>query len=84
MFISNNRPSFHLRRKKNLIKHQKVSKYSENDCRSSNTTNGTVGAMQNSNRSSSYTILVPIIGRSMSGNSFDSLTVYKPKQAPRR
>ena len=32
MFISTNRASFHLRRKENLVKHQKVSKY-ENDCR---------------------------------------------------
>ena len=27
MFLSNNRASFHLRRKKSLVKHQKVSKY---------------------------------------------------------
>ena len=33
MFISNNRPSFHLWGKENLVKHQKVSKYYENDCR---------------------------------------------------
>ena len=32
MFISNNRPSFHFRWKENLVKHQKVSKYYENDC----------------------------------------------------
>ena len=32
-FISNNRASFHLRWKENLLKHQKVSKYYENDCR---------------------------------------------------
>ena len=32
MLISNNRPSFHLWGKKNLVKHQKVSKYYENDC----------------------------------------------------
>ena len=32
MFISNNRPSFHLWWKKNLGKHQKVLKYYENDC----------------------------------------------------
>ena len=32
MFISNNRPSFHLWRKENLVKHQKVSKVYENDC----------------------------------------------------
>ena len=31
-FITNNRTSFHLRWKKNLVKHQKVSKYHENDC----------------------------------------------------
>ena len=31
-FISNNRPSFHLWCKENLVKHQKVSKYYENDC----------------------------------------------------
>ena len=34
MFISNNRPSFHLWRKKNLVKHQKVSEYCETDCSS--------------------------------------------------
>ena len=33
MFISNNPTSFHLSRKGNLVKHQKVSKYFENDCR---------------------------------------------------
>ena len=33
MFISNNRPSFHLWWKENLVKHQKVSKYYETDCR---------------------------------------------------
>ena len=33
MFISNNRPSFHLWLNENLVKHQKVSKYYENDCR---------------------------------------------------
>ena len=32
MFISNNRASFHLWCKENLVKHQKVSKYYENDC----------------------------------------------------
>ena len=32
MFIANNRASFHLWRKENLVKHQKVSKYYENDC----------------------------------------------------
>ena len=32
MFISNNRTSFHLWRKENLIKNQKVSKCYENDC----------------------------------------------------
>ena len=32
MFISNNRTLLHLWRKENLIKHQKVSKYYENDC----------------------------------------------------
>ena len=32
MFISNNRILLHLRRKENLIKHQKVSKYYENIC----------------------------------------------------
>ena len=32
MIISNNRALFHLRWKKNLVKHQKVSKYDENDC----------------------------------------------------
>ena len=32
MFISNNRTLLHLRRKENLIKHQKVSKYYENIC----------------------------------------------------
>ena len=35
MFISNNRASFHLWCKENLVKHQKVAKYNENDCRSS-------------------------------------------------
>ena len=34
IFISNNHPSFHLRWKKNLVKHWKVSKYYETDCRS--------------------------------------------------
>ena len=33
MFISNNRTLFHLWRKENLVKHQKVSKYYETDCR---------------------------------------------------
>ena len=33
MFISNNRASFHLQWKKNLVKRQKVSKYYENDIR---------------------------------------------------
>ena len=33
MFITNNRASFHLRWKETLVKHQKVSKYYENDCR---------------------------------------------------
>ena len=32
MFISNNRASFHLWWKKNLVKHQRLSKYYENDC----------------------------------------------------
>ena len=32
MFISNNRPSFYLWGKENLVKHQKVSKYYENNC----------------------------------------------------
>ena len=32
MFITNNRPSFHLWGKENLVKHQKLSKYYENDC----------------------------------------------------
>ena len=32
MFLSNNRVSFHLCWKKNLVKHQRVSKYYENDC----------------------------------------------------
>ena len=31
MFVSNNRASFHLRGKENLVKHQKGSKYYEND-----------------------------------------------------
>ena len=31
MFISNNRPSFHLSGKENSLKHQRVSKYHEND-----------------------------------------------------
>ena len=31
MFISNNSSLFHLWRKENLVKHQKVSKYYEND-----------------------------------------------------
>ena len=35
MFISNNRVSFHLRWKENLVKHQKFSKYYENDCSTS-------------------------------------------------
>ena len=33
MFISNNRPSSHLWGKENLVKHRKVSKYNETDCR---------------------------------------------------
>ena len=33
MFISNSRPSFHLWWKKNSVKHWKVSKYYETDCR---------------------------------------------------
>ena len=33
MFISNNPVSLCLCRKENLIKHQKVSRYYENDCR---------------------------------------------------
>ena len=33
LFISNNHPSFHLWWKENLVKHQKVSKYYETDCR---------------------------------------------------
>ena len=33
MFISNNRPSLHLWWKENLVKHRKVSKYYETDCR---------------------------------------------------
>ena len=33
MFISNNRTSFELRWKENLVKHQKVSKYYETRCR---------------------------------------------------
>ena len=33
MFTSNNRASFRLWWKKNLVKHQKVSEYYENDCR---------------------------------------------------
>ena len=32
MFITNERASFHLRRKENVVKHQKASKYYENDC----------------------------------------------------
>ena len=32
MFMSNNRPSFHLWWKENLVKHRKVSKYYETDC----------------------------------------------------
>ena len=31
MFITNKRASFHLQRKENVVKHQKVSKYYEND-----------------------------------------------------
>ena len=33
MFISNNRASFHWWWKENLVKHQRASKYYENDCR---------------------------------------------------
>ena len=33
MFINNNHASFHFWWKENLVKHQKVSKYYENDCR---------------------------------------------------
>ena len=32
MFINNNRASFHFWRKENFVKHQKFSKYYENDC----------------------------------------------------
>ena len=32
IFISNNRPLFHLWWKENLVKHEKVSKYYEIDC----------------------------------------------------
>ena len=32
MFITNNRTSFQLQEKENFVKHQKVSKYSENNC----------------------------------------------------
>ena len=32
MLISNNRASFHLWQKENLLKHQRVSKYYESDC----------------------------------------------------
>ena len=32
MFISNNRPSFHMCWNENLVKHRKVPKYYENDC----------------------------------------------------
>ena len=32
MFITNNEDSFHLWRKKNLVKHQKASKYYGQDC----------------------------------------------------
>ena len=32
MLITNNSASFHLWEKENLVKHQKVSKYYENDC----------------------------------------------------
>ena len=32
MFMSNNRASLHLWWQKSLVKHQKVSKYYENDC----------------------------------------------------
>ena len=34
LFLNNNRTSFHLWWKENLVKYQKVSKYYENDCRS--------------------------------------------------
>ena len=33
LYISNNRPSLHLWWKENLVKHRKVSKYCETDCR---------------------------------------------------
>ena len=32
MFITNNHASFHFWRKENLVKHQKVSKYNDDDC----------------------------------------------------
>ena len=32
MFIANNRASFHVRWKDNLVKHQKFSKYFDDDC----------------------------------------------------
>ena len=34
MLTTNNRASFYLQRKENLVKRQKVSKYYENDCSS--------------------------------------------------
>ena len=36
MFISNNRASFHLRWKENLVKHETISKYYESECRTFN------------------------------------------------
>ena len=50
MFITNNHPSFHLWRKENLLNHEKVSKYYEDDCRtkeipSGSTSNRKVSAM---------------------------------------
>ena len=36
MFITSNHASFHLRLKKNLVRHEKVSKYHEHGCKTNN------------------------------------------------
>ena len=63
MFIANNRVSFHLWWKENLVRHQKVSKHYENDCRSSNFNKalaemitGSGNSIENSVRKTKYNV----------------------------
>ena len=51
MFIRDNCASFHLWWKENLVKHQKVSKYSENDCGLGVTIEDLRGMLENKNYS---------------------------------